>query len=215
MMRIAPGLLQRSALWLAAPLLTACGGSLLQSDLPATAIYVMAPAPRAPASVPMLPIDLSIGRPHVSPGLDTDRIAALEGRRLDYFSAARWGGTAREVVQTFLVASLEDHQVFRSVTAEEARVAGDYVLDVQLRDFQAEYAGAGAAPAVRVRMIGHLIRIQDRKLVATLAAQALQSAEDNRMHAVAAAFEAAAQAVALDLGQQTYAAVNADLAALP
>ena len=47
--------------------------------------------------------DLSIGRPDFAPGLDTDRIAVLKGRQLDYYRGARWGGRTVEVVQTLLV----------------------------------------------------------------------------------------------------------------
>src|SRR5688572_18980207 len=129
--------------------LSACGGSLLETDLPPNVLYVLEPAPAPTSQGAELPVDLSIGRPDVSPGLDTNRIAVLKGRQLDYYRAARWGGSTTEVVQTFLVESLEDQRLFRSVTAEQARVAGDYVLDVEVRDFQAEYTGDGL-PVVRV-----------------------------------------------------------------
>ena len=97
----------------------------------------------------------------------------LEGRQLDYYRGARWGGSTIEVVQTLLVDSLEDQRLFRSVTAEQARVAGDYVLDVEVRDFQAEYANGGA-PTAHVTMIGRLIRVVDRELVATVSGRGAQ-----------------------------------------
>jgi cholesterol transport system auxiliary component len=192
--------------------LAACGGSLLETDLPPNAIYVLEPAPAPTSQGAELPVDLSIGRPDVAPGLDTMRIAVLNGRQLDYYRAARWGGSTTEVVQTFLVESLEDQRLFRSVTAEQARVAGDYVLDIEVRDFQAEYSGDGP-PAVRVKMLGRLIRVVDRELAATVAAEAIAPASDNRMHAVAAAFESAAHKVVLELAQQTASAVTADRSA--
>jgi cholesterol transport system auxiliary component len=205
--------MRRTARWVAAGIgvaLSACTGSLLETDLPPSAIYVIAPAPAPPLQGAELPADLSIGRPDVAPGLDTNRIAVLKGRRLDYYRAARWGGSMTEIVQTFLVDSLEDQRVFRSVTAEQARVAGDYVLDVEVRDFQAEYAGEDGAPSVHVKMIGRLIRVADRELAATVAAEASVPASDNRMHEVAAAFESAAHKVALELARQTASAVAQD-----
>jgi cholesterol transport system auxiliary component len=193
-----------------------CSGSLLETDLPTASIYVIAPVQAAPvqANASTLAVDLSIGRPDVSPGLDTNRIAVLKGRQLDYYRAASWGGSTLEVVQTFLVDSLEDQRLFRSVTAEQARVAGDYVLDVEVRDFQAEYANEGSPPVVRVKMIGRLIRIVDRELVASLAAEAQNPASADRMHAVAAAFEKTAHQVALELAQKTAAAIAGDEANL-
>jgi cholesterol transport system auxiliary component len=211
---------RRKRCWLIGTLLSSvalvgCTGSLLETDLPPASIYVIAPAPTPQSKdANTLAVDLSIGRPDVGPGLDTNRIAVLKGRQLDYYRAASWGGSTREVVQTFLVDSLEDQRLFRSVTAEQARVAGDYVLDVEVRDFQAEYANEGEPPVAHMKMVGRLIRVVDRELVATIAAEAQTLASADRMHAVAAAFETTAHRVALDLAQKTAAAVAGDKAKL-
>jgi cholesterol transport system auxiliary component len=142
--------------------------------------------------------------------LDTERIAVLKGRQLDYYRAAQWGGRMTEVVQTLLVDSFEDQQLFRSVTSEQSRVPGEYVLDVSVRDFQAEYAGPSEAPTAHVTIIGRLIRVTDRQLVETFAATAQSKATDNRMSDVAAAFETAAHEVVLELAQKTAATIAAD-----
>lgn len=205
--------MRKTGLWAASLALAGCTGALLDTEAPASSLYVIAPAPAGAAPAQASPIDLSIGRPDVAPGLDTHRIAVLKGRQLDYYRTARWGGTTAEVVQRFLVDSLEDQGLFRSVTAEQARVAGDYVLDIEVRDFQAEYAGGGA-PTVRVKMIGRLIRVVDRELAASVVAEASAAAGDNRMGAVAVAFEKAAQQVALDLAQKVAAAAASDAPAL-
>lgn len=189
--------------------LSGCG-SLLETDLPASASYVLAPAPAAPGTASRSAADLSIGRPDLAPGLDSERIAVLKGRQLDYYRAAQWGGRAAEVVQTLLVDSFEDQRIFRSVTSEQARIASDYVLDVSVRDFQAEYAGDNQAPTAHVTILGRLVRVVDRQLVDTFAAQAQSKASDNRMNAVAAAFETAAHKVVLDLAQKTAAAIAGD-----
>lgn len=200
----------RRVVCLAALLALAGCGSLLDTELPPSVNYVLAPAPPAQSTAPVTQADVSIGRPDLSPGLDTQRIAVLKGRQLDYYRAAHWGGTAVEVVQTLLVNSLEDQRLFRSVTTEQARVAGDYVLDVEVRDFQAEYASDNEAPTVHVNMMGRLIRVVDRELVASVTAEAKSRATDNRMGAVVAAFEAAAQKVAVELAQKTATAVAGD-----
>jgi cholesterol transport system auxiliary component len=185
-------------------------GSLLETDMPAATNYVLAPAPAGAAMVTRSEADLSIGRPDLAPGLDTERIAVLKGRQLDYYRGANWGGRTTEVIQTLLVDSFEDQRMFRSVTAEQSRIASDYVLDVSVRDFQAEYAGDNAAPMVHVTILGRLVRVGDRQLVDTFAAQAQSRAADDRMSAVAAAFETAAHKVVLDLAQQTAAAIAGD-----
>jgi ABC-type uncharacterized transport system auxiliary subunit len=155
---------------------------------------------------------LSIGRPDFAPGLDTDRIAVLKGRNLDYYRGVRWGGRTVEVVQSVLVGTINDQQLFRSVTAEQARVANDYMLDLEVRHFEAN--ANGATPEAHVMIIGRLIRVVDRKLVTTVTSNAQVVASEDRMTAVAAAFESASQKVALDLAQQTATAVAADQPAL-
>jgi cholesterol transport system auxiliary component len=188
----------------------ACTGSLLETDLPVPARYVIAAAPAAQSTVAATQANLSIGVPSFAPGLDTERIAVLKGRELDYYRAARWGGKASDLVQAFIVDSLEEQKLFRSVTTEQARVASDYVLDIAVRDFQSEYAGAGRSPTVHVTITGRLIRIVDRQLVGTFVGAATQATNDDRLSAVVAAFEAAAQKVAVDLAQKTATAIAGD-----
>lgn len=188
----------------------ACTSSLFDSDMPVPSAYVIASAPAgALTGAPTTPVDVSIGRPDFAPGLDTDRIAVLKGRNLDYFRGVRWGGRTVEVVQSMLVATMNDQKLFRSVTADQSRVANDYTLDIEVRNFEADYT-QGAIPEAHVNMIGRLIRVADRKLVATVSSDARQRASEDRMSAVAAAFESAAQKVSLDLAKQTATAVADD-----
>jgi cholesterol transport system auxiliary component len=191
--------------------LVACG-SLLDSEIPASTNYILAPLPPAsnPTESAASTVDIAIGRPDVAPGLDTTRIAVRRGRELDYYRGAQWGGNTLEIVQTFLVSSLQDQKLFRSVTSEQTRVAGAYTLDTEVRDFQAEYAPGRDAPLVRVTIVGRLIRIADRALVDSIAATATQDATDNRMSAVAQAFEAASHQVAQQLARDTAEAVAKD-----
>jgi len=217
-------------------LLAGCTGSLLESDMPVNSIYVLRSAHAMEGGDSALPdsrvegeqdfpaaalVDLSIGRPHLAPGLDTDRIAVIRGRQLDYYRAARWGARAAEVVQSLLVDTLQDQRVFNSVTAEQTRVGAAYLLDIDVRDFQAEYgaeyeseyAGTGA-PAVQVHFTGRLIRVADRSLVATFETQSRQQVSQNRLSQVVAAFESAAREAALALTRQTALAIDRDAGAL-
>jgi cholesterol transport system auxiliary component len=203
------------AIVLTAALCAGCTGSLFDSDIPASSNYVLAPVPPAATETVTAAstMDISIGRPDVAPGLDTQRIAVLKGRQLDYFRGARWSGSTNETVQSLIVNSLQDQRLFRSVTSEQARIAGDYVLDIDVRDFQAEYAGNGN-PSIRVSVIGRLIRVSDRELAGTVSAAALRPATEDRLSAVISAFESAAQQVALELAQKTATLVADDVTAL-
>jgi len=108
------------------------------------------------------------------------------------------------------VSSLQDQKLFRSVTSEQARVAGAYMLDSEVRDFQAEYNDGRTVPTVKVTIVGRLIRIADRALVDSVTGTATQQAADNRMTAVAAAFEAASHEVVRTIARDTASAVGRD-----
>lgn len=189
---------------------SACTSSLLDTDLPARTTYVLSPAPAAEANQAPLPIHLTIGRPDMAPGLDTDRIAVLKGQELDYYKAARWGSGSAHVVQALLVDSLEDQHLFSSVAAEQARVGSDYMLDVSVRDFQAEYTPDTTAPSVNIMFVARLVRVVDRQLVGTFVSQTRSAAASNRMRAVAAAFETAAHQAVIELARKTATLVEGD-----
>jgi cholesterol transport system auxiliary component len=200
------------------PLVTIAGlfcaacGSLFESKIPQPDRYVIAAAPAAPSATQTAAsgTDLAIARPDVAPGLDTNRIAVLRGRQLEYFRGAQWGGSVAEVVQALLVSSFQDQRLFHSVTSEQARVSSDYTLDVEVRDFQAEYGEGRSSPEVKVTIVGRIIRIEDRELVDTIFATSRRAPQENRMNVVAVAFEAASQEVALELARQVASAVSKD-----
>jgi hypothetical protein len=128
---------------------------------------------------------------------------------MSYVIASAPPGSLTGVPTTLLVSSINDQGLFRSVTAEQARVATDYMLDVEVRHFESDYANG--APEAHVMIIGRLIRVVDRKLVTTVTGESRVAATAERMAAVTQAFEAASQKVALDLARQTAVAISNDL----
>jgi cholesterol transport system auxiliary component len=189
-------------------LLSGCTGSLLDSKIPVPTIYVLAAAPAGDGATTAALVDLAVSQPTTAPGLDTERIAVLrEARRLDYYREAQWGAALPQVAQSFVVGSLQNQKIFRSVTTEQARVTANYLLDLEVRDFQAEYPNESSAPTVRVTFIGSLIRIKDRKLISVLSATITVPTSENRLGSVIEAFESAGQQAAVSLSKQTAAAI--------
>jgi cholesterol transport system auxiliary component len=187
-----------------------CTTSIFDSEAPIPMSYVLRSASPGTNSVVHTAVDITIDRPDTAPGLDSDRIGVLRGHQLDFYRAVKWGSPAPEVMQVLLVDSLQDQHIFRSVTREESRIASDYVLDVQLRDFQSEYTEGSAIPTIHVGAVVRLVRVPDRKLVATMIADSRVQAAEDRMAAVATAFEKAGNAVALDVLNQIAPAIAAD-----
>ena len=200
-----------AAAFIAATLLSACGVStLLDSKQPVDTIYVLSP-PQSAAGSQSIAADLAVANPRVAPGLAGERIAVLKGRELNYYYGARWGAELSQLVQSFIVRTLSAQGAFRSVASEDTRVASTYSLMIEVTHFQAEYADA-TAPQAHVALIGRLLRVSDRTLVNTLAAEASVPATSNRMGEVIAAFEQAAQKASTELAERVADAARGDAA---
>ncbi len=186
---------------LALLVLSGCSGSLFESKTPAPQTYVIAPAASVEQAAPQLNVDISVSQPSAAPGLNTDHILLLrDGRRLDYYSRAQWGAQTVRVMQYFVIASLQNQNLFRSVTSDDVRTSAPYVLDLELRDFQAEYRESGVAPAIRVSIVASVMRMHDRTLLAVIPVSAVVPATEERMTTIVAAFEQASQQAVNALG---------------
>ncbi|MEQ1580211.1 MAG: ABC-type transport auxiliary lipoprotein family protein [Steroidobacteraceae bacterium] len=191
--------------------MAACTSSLFDSKASVARTYVLAPAPAPSSSGAVAAFDVVVSEPTSSPGLHSERIAVLHpDRHLEYYAGARWGGTAAEVMQSLIVGSMRNQHLFRSVTAASSGNAATHVVDIELRDFQAEYGTGRDAPTVKVTIVANVLRLTDRKLIAVIPATASVPANENRLTQVVAAFEAAAQQVALSVNRDTAAALAND-----
>jgi cholesterol transport system auxiliary component len=180
-------------------LLVSAGCSGFHSHEPATQVYTLDPqftqAPPAAAST----ATLQVLRPEAAPGLDTERIALRRSsQRLDYYAASRWPAPAPEFLQSLAIEALRASGKFRSVQADSATFASDLVLQIEIRRFQAEYAGDGA-PVVHVQLVATLGRRKDRAITSSVSADSSVAAAENRMQAVVAAFQSATTAALADL----------------
>lgn len=193
-----------------------CASGAFNSERPASQLYALsAAAPESPAAT-VLPTDLAVARPLPRPGLDTERIAVrYADRRLDYYAAARWGAEAADVVQDLLIDSLRASGGLRNVHGHLSAFASQYVLESELRDFQAEYAQEGDLPTVRVTLVCTVGRVRDRAPLATFTSSAAVRAEDNSQRAVVAAFESAYREVGARIVSETLAALAAVPPAAP
>ncbi len=166
------------------------------SKAPAADIYTLTAPATAPASAAPAPTAvLSVLRPETAAGLHSERIALLQaGHRLDYFAASRWSGPLPELVQTLAMEALEGGGRFRSVQTDTVPFAADYVLQLQIRHFEADYSGAGP-PVAHVAIDATLGRSSDRAIVQTLTAESSVPAAGDRMLNIINAFEQASSTV--------------------
>ena len=144
--------------------LAGCGGILPKPE-PAPSLYRLTAAGDFPASPAASPIQLLISLPGAEAGLDTTRIAlARSSTTLDYFADAAWTGRLPALLQARLVETFENaHRI--AAGAEPSDLHADDLLTLDLRHFEAVYAGTGA-PRWRIEIGAKIIGLPDRKLVA-------------------------------------------------
>jgi cholesterol transport system auxiliary component len=187
--------------------LAACTGSLFKSKAAPPTIYMLsaaaptaasgaaAAAETASAAAPAaeIPADLAILKPRVRIGLDADRIAVLyPDRRLDYFADARWTGPLGDVLQDLAVQEFHSRAHLRTVSAEASVFASAYWLEIEVTDFQAEYASAGGAPTVHVHFLARLGSSGERRILGQFEADTRQPAAENRLTSIVDAYARAA-----------------------
>jgi cholesterol transport system auxiliary component len=197
--------------------MTACTGSLFQSKVVPPSTYLLS-APQgtdsaagsAPAAAPArVAADLAVLKPRVRAGLDTDRIAVLHpDRRLDYFADARWSGPLDDVVQDLAVQVLRNAARLQNVSSDASAFASGYWLEIEVADFQAEYASAGAPPTINVRLLARVARAGDRHVLGSFTAGARQTATDNRLTAIVDAYERAANSALAEIAGDTSRALE-------
>ncbi len=188
----------RRALWIVVPtlLFAACTGSLFKNKTAPPTMYVLSATPRSLADAPdgaLLHTDLAVLKPRVRTGLDTERIAALyPDRRLDYFADVRWSGPLDDVLQELAVQVLGANAIMRNARAEASVFASTYWLEIEVRDFQAEYSSSSSAPTAHVRFLARLGSSTDRHIMARFESDVHEAAADNRMGAIIDAYNRAA-----------------------
>jgi cholesterol transport system auxiliary component len=176
------------------------GCSGFHSNQPVMQVYTLDPVfSDAAAATPGSPTTLQVLRPQAAPGLDTDRIALRRSaQRLDYYAGSRWPAPLPEFLQSLAVEALRSSGKFHSVHPDTTNFAADEVLQIEIRRWQAEYAGDGP-PVVHVQLLATLGRRADRGVIASVSADSSVAASENRMQAVIAAFQSAATAALSDL----------------
>lgn len=197
--------------------LSGCAGSLFKNKEPEQAVYLLTvvpksvPAPAIAGAGAEIPVDLTILRPQVRPGLDTSLIAALyPDRRLDHFAAARWSGPLDEVLQDLALQAFRADSRVRNVHTDASAFGTGYWLEIDVADFQAEYGSPRAvrdsgAPTVHVHLVARLGASGDRQVLGQFEADVRERAADNRLTAIVDAYDRAASAalgkIVADTGQ--------------
>jgi len=198
---------------LASTALAGCTG-LFHSNTRPDQVYLIRATPlpaNSPAPTP-LAVSLRFTHPTAAPGLDTPQIVLVQSdRRMSFYLASRWPAPAPNMVETLAVEKLRGSGLWQSVADSGSAFPTDYVIQVMMRRFEADYTGGGPAPDVHVVLDCIVGKRAGREVIASFLAEGTATASANKLSAVVAAFETATNTALDSLSMQTAETVRTTL----
>ena len=206
-------------------LVSGCSG-LLHSDDPPVQMYLLraAVSPTLAATEQAQALDvarsaagasanappsLQIPRPQADPGLATELITLVQSdHRMDHYAGSSWPAALPDVVETLAIDTLRASGKWSAVHDAPSPFTADYLLQINIRRFEADYTSGGEAPKVHVTLDCTIARRIGRELLTSFAAEGVADAEANKMSAVVAAFEKAANMALATMAQRSSDAIR-------
>jgi cholesterol transport system auxiliary component len=183
-------------------LLAGCG-SLLEPSNPPLQIYLLRPQLEALPDAPKVSWQLAIARPEMARTMDTERIALTRAATMDYYADAQWSDAASRLLQQLLIESFEKSGRILGVGQDAGEVRTDYMLQTEVRDFEAHYDSENGPPQVVVALSAKLIEARSRDVIGSFTTSHSIAASQNSVPAVVDAFNAATAAVLEDVASWT------------
>jgi cholesterol transport system auxiliary component len=146
--------------------LAAC--SLLgDSRRPSPTIYAPDPRVQADPSWPQVDWQLSVSHPEAARMVDSLRIAVRPAPgEMQVYKGANWAKTPTEQVEDTVLRALEDSGRIPAVARQGSGISADYKLVMDLRRFDADYAGS-AVPSAVIEVNAKLLHATDQDVVAS------------------------------------------------
>lgn len=183
---------------------TALGGCALLggSREPAT-IYAPQVAAAPDPSWPALDWQLSISRPEASRIVGTTRIAVRpEPGEVQVYKGALWAKAPDEQLQDALLRELEASGKLHAVARQGSGMSADHRIELDLRRFDADYAG-NAVPSATIEVGAMLLGTDNRGVLASRTFTQAVPAAGTDPAQVSQAFGQALQAIAHDIAGWT------------
>src|SRR5678815_729025 len=171
---------------------SACGGNVLGlGPQEPGAIYPIRPA-FMPGDGAKVAWALSILRPDLTGGLDSDRIVLHQpDGTMDFYAKATYPDRLGALVQQALLDGFEMSGRIAAVAPEQAALHADYNLVTEVKDFSAHYAQADGIPSVTVSITAKMTTAHGRAIVSTFSTAKTVNASANSAGAAAQALQQA------------------------
>ena len=181
---------RRHFLLLSAAGLAGCG--LVPDVNKPLTLYTVKPKVSLPEQPAKVTWQLVVAEPSAERDIDTTRIAlSRTANVIEYFADGNWSDTAPKMVQAKMIEAFESTNAIVAVGRDAAGLRADYVLQSDLRDFQADYTAKDGAATAHIRLIAKLVQMPDRRITRTVSAEASAPAGSKDLAAIVVAFEQA------------------------
>lgn len=142
--------------------------SIIPGGGPSPRLYRLTPKSTFPDDMPSVDWQLLVETPYASASLNTVRIGLMpEGTRFDYYALANWTDRAPLMLQGLIIESFENSGRIVAVGREAVGLRPDFVLKIDLREFQAEAFKNPNEHEPRVAFSVKLVEMPDRLIVAS------------------------------------------------
>jgi cholesterol transport system auxiliary component len=170
-------------------------------------LYVLRPGGVASTAGPKVRWSLAVLTTTISDHLDSSRIALRQSdNSVDYYAESAWTDHLPRLVQNALVEAFENSGRIEAVSADGEGFHADYILQAQIRDFEARYDQPDGIPTVWVRIESKLAPSRGREIVASLNSVHQVRATANSVAVVVRAFGDAIGLVLSDIVNWTLSA---------
>ena len=122
-----------------------------------------------------------------------DRILGVTGLEAAYIARARWVSPAQQLMSQSIESAFGDQARAVRLIGQRELTPATRVLDIDVRTFEARYDYEGAVPVVTISARARLLRFPDRTVVAEEVISVSESAGENRVSAIAQAFDLASR----------------------
>ncbi|SIP88533.1 ABC-type transport auxiliary lipoprotein family protein [Solilutibacter tolerans] len=153
--------------WFAAGLVLMLASCGIVPEKTEISVYHLQPSVQADAGWPHVDTQLVVLRPNAERLVNSARIMVRPTPgEVQVYKGATWSQPAPDILQDAIVRTLEDSRKLAGVTRRGGGIAGDFDLALDIRRFDADYAGGGTPSAV-IEVSANLIHNDDNRVVAT------------------------------------------------
>lgn len=159
---------------------------------------------------PSVQWQLAIASASATRMVDSPRISVRPtASELQVYGGASWSQPSTDLLETTVLRAFEDSGRIHGVARSDVGIRPDYKLVMDIRRFEADYAGR-AVPSATIEVSAKLLHNRDQRVVASRTFLQEQPAAGTAVPQVVAAFEQALAGLSTDIVGWTLAGGQAD-----